>query len=166
MLVLVDCNLEIAVALIVMFGILTNTYCAGAVSRDGEFFFLMRTMPVDCRTVIGAKAAFCFIPSAAAAAASARHSGRTWVCGRMAGCVYILAVTLAIAAAQICFAIRRDLMRPHFGGSGGAEENATLFASGHHRTAGVRSHRRAGAVRRNISQARVRRGVRRNGPPC
>lgn len=125
MLVLVDCNLEIAVALIVMFGILTNTYCAGAVSRDGEFFFLMRTMPVDCRTVIGAKAAFCFIPSAAAAAASAGIVGGLGYVGAWQA-VYILAVTLAIAAAQICFAIRRDLTRPHFGGSGGAEENATL----------------------------------------
>ena len=79
----------------------------------------------DCRTVIGAKAAFCFIPSAAAAAASAGIVGGLGYVGAWQA-VYILAVTLAIAAAQICFAIRRDLMRPHFGGSGGAEENATL----------------------------------------
>ena len=113
MLVLVDCNLEIAVSLIVMFGILTNTYCAGNISRDGEFFFTMKTLPVNYRTVIGAKVAFCFIGSAVATTVSVGLVGglgyvEPWQA------VYLLAVTLAISVAQICFATRRDLGHPRF----------------------------------------------------
>ena len=113
MLVPVDCNLEIAVFLIVMFGILTNTYCAGNISRDGEFFFTMKTLPVNYRTVIGAKVAFCFIGSAVATTVSVGLVGglgyvEPWQA------VYLLAVTLAISVAQICFAIRRDLGHPRF----------------------------------------------------
>ena len=125
MLVFVNCDLEIAVFLIVMFGILTNTYCAGNISRDGEFFFTMKTLPVNYRTVIGAKVAFCFIGAAVPTAVSVALVGGLGYVNAWQS-VYLLAVTLAISVAQICFAIRRDLMRPHFGGSGGAEENATL----------------------------------------
>lgn len=113
MLVLVDCNIEVAVFLIVMFGILTNTYCATNISRDGVFFFTMKTMPINHRTVIGAKVAFCFIASAASTVASvAVVGGLGYVSAAQS--VYLLAVTLAIAFAQICFATRKDLDHPHF----------------------------------------------------
>lgn len=112
-LVLVDCNLEIAVFLIVMFGILTNTYCATNISRDGEFFFTMKTMPVNYRTVIAAKVVFCFIASAVSTAASVAVVGGLGYVDA-AGCVFLLAVTLAISFAQICFATRKDLGHPRF----------------------------------------------------
>ena len=113
MLVFVDCNLEIAVFLIVMFGILTNTYCAGNISRDGEFFFTMKTLPVNYRTVIGAKVAFCFIGSTVATTVSvALIGGLGYVTPWQT--VYLLAVTLAVSAAQSCFATRRDLGHPRF----------------------------------------------------
>ena len=113
MLVLVNCDMEIAVFLIVMFGILTNTYCAGNISRDGEFFFTMKTLPVNYRTVIGAKVAFCFIGSAIPTAVSVGLVGglgyvEPWQA------VYLLFVTLAVSVAQICFATRRDLGHPRF----------------------------------------------------
>ena len=121
LLVFVNCDLEIAVFLIVMFGILTNTYCAGNVSRDGEFFFMMKTMPVSYRTAISAKVVFCFIGAAVSTAVSvALVGGLGYVNAWQA--VFLLVVTLAISAAQICFATRRDLGHPRFGTEAGAEE--------------------------------------------
>lgn len=113
LLVIVDCNLEIAVFLIVMFGILTNTYCATNISRDGDFFFTMKTMPVNYRTVIAAKVVFCFASSAVSTAVSvAVIGGLGYVDAGQS--VFLLAVTLALSFAQICFATRKDLGHPHF----------------------------------------------------
>lgn len=119
MLVFVNCDLEIAVFLIVMFGILTNTYCAGNISRDGEFFFTMKTLPVNYRTVIGAKVAFCFIGAAVPTAVSVALVGGLGYVNAWQS-VYLLAVTLAISVAQICFATRRDLGHPRFASFEGA----------------------------------------------
>ena len=113
LLVIVDCNLEIAVFLIVMFGILTNTYCATNISRDGDFFFTMKTMPLNYHTVIAAKVAFCFVSSAISTAVSvAVIGGLGYVNAGQA--VFLLAVTLALSFAQICFATRKDLGHPRF----------------------------------------------------
>lgn len=111
--VFVDCNLEIAIFLIVMFGILTNTFCATNISRDGEFFFTMKTMPVNWREAIRVKIFFCFIVSALSVGVSVAVIGGLGYISAVQS-LYVLAVTLVISFAQICFATRKDFNHPRF----------------------------------------------------
>ena len=130
MVALIDCNFEIAVFLMVMFGALTNTYCATNVSRDGEFFFTMKTLPLDWKAVLGAKIAFCFIASAVSSVISVAIIGGLGYIDAGES-VFLLAVSLVLGYAAICFATRKDLNHPRFTAPEGGEAdegNATLSA--------------------------------------
>lgn len=118
--VFVDCNLEIAIFLIVMFGILTNTFCATNISRDGEFFFIMKTMPLDYRKVISAKVVFCFVVSFVSVSTSVAVIGGTGFITQLQS-LYVWAVTVAVSFAQICFATRKDFNHPRFNKEGDGE---------------------------------------------
>ena len=130
MVAFIDCNFEIAVFLMVMFGALTNTYCATNVSRDGEFFFTMKTLPLDWKAVLGAKIAFCFIASAVSSVISVAIIGGLGYIDAGES-VFLLAVSLVLGYAAICFATRKDLNHPRFTAPEGGEAdegNATLSA--------------------------------------
>lgn len=118
--VLVDCNLEIAIFLIVMFGILTNTFCATNISREGQFFFTLKSAPLNYRTVIRAKVFFCNLVSLLSVSVSVAVVGGTGFITPLQS-LYVWAVTIAISFAQICFATRKDFNHPHFNRDGDGE---------------------------------------------
>ena len=57
----IDCNLELALFLTVLFAALTNVFCATNISRDGEMFYAVKAMPVSYKTVILSKLFLCLI---------------------------------------------------------------------------------------------------------
>ncbi|MEG2541190.1 MAG: hypothetical protein RSB59_05425, partial [Clostridia bacterium] len=112
-LVFVNCDLELSIFLIVMFGVLTNTFCATNISRDGEIFFIAKTMPIGHRRIVLAKILFCFAISATSIVLSCAV---ITVLGyvSVSQCFFVMFVTLLISIAQICFATRKDFNHPRF----------------------------------------------------
>ena len=59
-LVFVQSDFELAILLTVLFGALTNTFCATNVSRDGKSFYVEKTLPLSINEIMGAKIALSF----------------------------------------------------------------------------------------------------------
>lgn len=54
-----NCNIEIAFFLTLLFGSLTNVFCATNVSRDGHMFYICKAMPLSCKKVFMSKITLC-----------------------------------------------------------------------------------------------------------
>lgn len=106
-------NLELAIFLTALFGTLTNTFCASNISRDGNVFINLKTMPVRCADIVGAKLLLNGIVSVTASGASALTLGLTGYIGAGES-VFVFIVSVLLAAAQIFFATRLDLNKPAF----------------------------------------------------
>jgi hypothetical protein len=57
-------NLEICILIISMLSVVTNSFCAGNISRDGEMFLRLKTTPLSCKKIIFAKVLFCSVTNA------------------------------------------------------------------------------------------------------
>ena len=109
----VSCSFELSLLVISAFTVLTNTFCALNISREGKMFFREKTMPLSGRILVLSKAAFCGMVSGASvllAVAAVAVGGMVTV----GEAFVLLIVCLLVAAAEIFFATRRDLARPRF----------------------------------------------------
>ncbi len=59
-------NFALALSIILVFGVLTNTFCATNVSRDGFGILKMKTLPIKANKLFFAKISFCTIISSLA----------------------------------------------------------------------------------------------------
>lgn len=66
-----DLNLELALFLTLLFGALTNIFCATNVSRDGIMFYSVKAMPVSYKKVFFSKIFLCMTVTAVSQLASA-----------------------------------------------------------------------------------------------
>lgn len=62
-LTVIDCNYALAIFVVSMLSILTNTFCTTNISRDGKMFAIMKTLPVTIYKIISVKLIFCSIVS-------------------------------------------------------------------------------------------------------
>lgn len=109
---LINCDFEIAIFVIAMFSVLTNTFCTSNISRDGKMFSMLKTMPVDGRLVVKAKLLFCSVVSVA----SVLVSCIVLLCVSYLNwwqALVIFAVASLLDIAEIAFATKRDLAKPH-----------------------------------------------------
>lgn len=109
---LINCDFEIAIFVIAMFSVLTNTFCTSNISRDGKMFSMLKTMPVDGHLVVKAKLLFCSVVSVASVLVSCIVllcvSYLNWWQS-----LVIFAVASLLDIAEIAFATKRDLAKPH-----------------------------------------------------
>lgn len=112
-LIYLNCNFELGLGLTVLFGVLTNSFCATNVSREGKTFFLLRTMPVSLKTFMLEKVSFSMI---VATISILVNCILLLVLGyvNVYQTLFIFVVASIIAYAQICFATRLDFNRPVF----------------------------------------------------
>lgn len=109
----IKCNTEIAIFLTLLFGALTNVFCATNVSRDGEVFYSIKAMPVDYKTVFFSKIVFCMIVTVASQLISAMAMLFTgYVEWYVALFIFFGGVVLSFA--QICIATRYDFNHAKF----------------------------------------------------
>ena len=107
-LILLNCDFEIVLCSVCMFSILLNSFCSNNISRDGKFFNLIKTMPVDGKTIIFSKILFCMITIIASLFATA-------VAVLIAGYLTILKILAVFLISSIlnvgiiCLATRKDL---------------------------------------------------------
>ncbi len=120
-----QCDLELAIFLTMLFGALTNVFCGTNISRDGENFYVLKAMPIGYREVIFSKVALCAfvmgISQVASAVLLAASSLLPWY-----DALFVLAVGSVFGVADICIATRYDFDHAHFS----SEENGEIHESG------------------------------------
>lgn len=127
-LIFINCTFELCIFVITIFSVLTNTFCATNISRDGKMFFYSKTLPFTHRQVVFSKLFFCGVVSTLSLLACAIMIGSlNYVSAGKA--VFIFFVTLCLSFAQIAFATRMDFNHPHFSSENGGEikeSNSTI----------------------------------------
>lgn len=58
---LLSLDFELALFVVSMFVVLTNTFCTTNISRDGKMCYILKTLPLRGKTVVLSKILFCFI---------------------------------------------------------------------------------------------------------
>lgn len=106
-------DFELAFFIIIMFNLLTNTFCATNISRDGRMFQVLKTLPIGHREIILSKVLF----SALVSFASILFTVLVMI---VAGYItvfeglIIFITTALLSLSVIFFATRKDLNRPRF----------------------------------------------------
>lgn len=108
-----DGDFELAIFLTVLFGALTNTFCATNVSRDGKSFYVEKTLPLSINEILGAKIVLStFVASLSVGITAGVLFAKKFVTAPEGA--YIFFVGMMMAVAQILFATRKDLNNPRF----------------------------------------------------
>ncbi len=108
-----DCNLELALFLTILFGALTNTFCATNISRDGEMFYTVKAMPLNFKTVFFSKIVLCLIVTAISQVASALVLGCSGTVGAL-DALFIACVGILFSFVNIAIATRYDFNHAKF----------------------------------------------------
>ena len=126
-LVFVNCDVEVALLITLIFSCLTNTFCATNVSREGKMLLTLKTMPIKPSQLLGSKI---LLSIAVALLADVVSVVTLWATGFLGfgQSALVLSVTVMHSVAQICFATRKDLskFKPIEQGQRATESNATV----------------------------------------
>ncbi len=106
-------NLEIALLLTVLFGSLTNTFCAINISREGRSFYMQKTLPIKHSKFLGVKIGLNFVVTLLSVGASSLIITLLGYVSYLEG-AFVFAIGAIMGLSQICFATRKDLNKPYF----------------------------------------------------
>lgn len=116
----VDTSFELALILTMLFGAITNTFCATNISRDGAMFYCVKAMPVSANQVVFSKVTLCLFTTVFSNVLNAVLVGAGGFVG--AGeCTLLAVVGVLYSFAQICYATRADLKYARFAEDDAAE---------------------------------------------
>ena len=110
---IIDCNFAIIIFVMAMFSILTNTFCTTNISRDGNMFAMLKTMPLQAKQIVNAKVVFCMIVSTVSVLATVVVMMVTKMLVWWQA-IFVFLIGLALSYAEIAFSTKRDLARPAF----------------------------------------------------
>ena len=101
-------DFSLALLIVLIFSVLTNTFCSTNISRDGIAFLKMKSLPVRAKVVLTAKVLFCGIVSSLAVVLSAimlvAMTNLTVIDG-----VIVAVLGILFSTSQVFLATRRDL---------------------------------------------------------
>ncbi len=109
-------NFALGLLVLLIFSILTNTFCATNISRDGRAALNAKLFPVDPSLILLAKVLFCDIVSSLAVVASAIVLAVATSLSPFDAAICTL-ITLVFSVAQIFLATRMDLNHAKVGAS-------------------------------------------------
>ncbi|MBR2480781.1 MAG: hypothetical protein IKB56_05710 [Clostridia bacterium] len=109
----VEMNFEIALLLTVLFGSLTNTFCAINISREGRSFYMQKTLPIKYSKIVGVKIGLNFVVTILSVGISTTVITLLGFIDNLEG-AFVFFVGVVLGLAQICFATRKDLNKPYF----------------------------------------------------
>lgn len=101
-------SLPLAVLVVLIFTILTNTFCSNNVTRDGAAAIKVKTFPVKASTILLSKVLLCAVVSSLSVIASLIVLAAATSLGAL-DALYLAAVAIAFSTAQIFIATRMDL---------------------------------------------------------
>lgn len=108
-----NCNTELALFLTLIFGALTNVFCATNISRDGQMFYTIKAMPIGYKSVFFSKILLCLWVTGFSQFASALVlflTGYTsWYFA-----LFLFAVGTLFSFVNICVATRYDFNHARF----------------------------------------------------
>lgn len=125
-LIFVDVGFEIALLCTAMFSVLTNTFCATNISREGKSFSATKILPVNSRLLVWSKVLLCGIVSLASILLTNILLAVLGVVNLWQAGVCFL-ITGSLSVGMICLATRRDLNQPDFGGSNNRAVTFVVF---------------------------------------
>lgn len=125
-LIFVDVGFEIALLCTAMFSVLTNTFCATNISREGKSFSATKILPVNSRLLVWSKVLLCGIVSLASILFTNILLAVLGVVNLWQAGVCFL-ITGSLSVGMICLATRRDLNQPDFGGSNNRAVTFVVF---------------------------------------
>lgn len=110
-----DSNLsfEICTFIVILYSMLTNTFCSTNISRDGYMCMTQKTLPFSPAKILGAKITFCAVVAELSVLIACIALGATGV-ERWQDCAITFVAGSLYAMAQIVMATKLDLMHPHF----------------------------------------------------
>ncbi|MBO5776481.1 MAG: hypothetical protein J6R35_03815, partial [Clostridia bacterium] len=109
----VELNFELALILTILFGSLTNTFCAINISREGRSFYMQKTLPIKHTKILGVKIGINLVVTILSVGVSSIVISALGYVDFLEGAfVFIIGTILGLA--QICFATRKDLNNPYF----------------------------------------------------
>lgn len=108
-----DLSFEICTFIVILYSMLTNTFCSTNVSRDGYMCMIQKTLPFTQKKILGAKIAFCAIVAEASILIACIAFGATGAENWTSTVVTFVAASF-FAIAQIITATKLDLTHPHF----------------------------------------------------
>ncbi len=108
-----EMNFEIALLLTVLFGSLTNTFCAINISREGRSFYMQKTLPIRYSKLIGVKIGLNFAVTLLSVGISTLIIAKEGFIETNEA-IFVFAIGIVLGLAQICFATRKDLNHPYF----------------------------------------------------
>lgn len=106
-------DLELALFLTLLFGALTNIFCATNISRDGEMFYSVKAYPLGYKSVFFSKIFLCMVVTMLSQLANAVVLSCTGNVSWYAG-LFVFAVGTAFGFVNICVATRYDFNHAHF----------------------------------------------------
>ena len=126
-LIFVQADFVISLFCLIMFSLLTNTFCSSNISREGKYFKSLKALPLSSSQVLRAKVIFSLIVASVAIALSCV----VLIC---VGAVNVWQAVVAfvvcnlLSIAEVLFATRMDLNKPNFDKKSGNATNVLLFA--------------------------------------
>ncbi len=109
----VEMNFELALLLTVLFGSLTNTFCAINISREGRSFYMQKTLPIKHSKYIGVKIGLNLVVTILSVGVSTLVITLLGFIAYVEA-IFVFGVGVVLGLAQICFATRKDLNKPYF----------------------------------------------------
>ena len=106
-------NLELSLFLTLLFGALTNIFCATNISRDGEMFYSVKAYPLGYKTVFFSKIFLCMLITVLSQLANAVVLCATSYVSWYAG-LFVFAIGTVFGFVNICVATRYDFNHAHF----------------------------------------------------
>lgn len=108
-----DCSLELAIFLTLLFSALTNIFCSTNISREGTMFYSLKALPVSPTQFFLSKIFFCMIVTVISQIFSALMLGFT---SQLAWgpALFVCLIGIIFSFGQICFATRYDFNHARF----------------------------------------------------
>lgn len=109
----IDCSYAVAAFVVMMFAMLTNTFCATNISRDGKMYAMLKTLPVKVEQIIGCKLFFTGVVSLISVFIS---SLTLWLSGliNIGSAVFVFLNGLLFSLAGVAYATKKDMKSPCF----------------------------------------------------
>lgn len=125
-LIFVKADFVIGLFCLIMFSLLTNTFCSGNISREGKYFKSLKALPLSANQIVRSKVIFSLLVSTLAIALSCV----VLLCvGEFNAWQVVLAFVVCelLSIAEVLFATRMDLNKPNFDKKSGNATNVLLF---------------------------------------
>ncbi len=113
-------DFELCTFIVVLYSTLTNTFCSTGISRDGYMAMVQKTLPYSPAQILSAKMIFSGAVSELSILVACITLSATGLESAADATVTFLSASI-LAVAQIAFATRLDLNRPHFSRSDDGE---------------------------------------------